>query len=96
MFPLVVIQFTHLRVSTVKGVPHSLMVYFMENPMKIRMMTGGTPISGNHHIYTYTPSVAMQNSLASPVPLAPLGRAAEEEPVEAAPRSAENERSTGH
>ena len=86
MFPLVVIQFTHLRVSTVMGVPHSLMVYFMENPMKIR----------NHHIYTYTPSVAMQNSLASLVPLAPLGRAAEEEPVEPAPRSAENERSTGH
>ena len=27
-----------------------MMVYFMENPTKIRMITRGTPILGNHHI----------------------------------------------
>ena len=28
-------------------------VYFMEHPMHTWMMTGGSPISGNLHMYTY-------------------------------------------
>ena len=35
------------------GNPHSWMVYFMENPSYKRMMTGGSPILGNPHIYMY-------------------------------------------
>ena len=33
--------------------PNSWMIYFMENPRITWMMTGGTPISGNPHIYIY-------------------------------------------
>ena len=36
------------------GVPPELDGFWKrENPTKIRMMTGGTPILGNHHIWKY-------------------------------------------
>ena len=34
-----------------------------ENPMKIWMMTGGTPISGNHHGETWIEMEEMENSI---------------------------------
>ena len=33
------------------GYQYSWMVYFVENPIYQRRMTGVTPISGNHQIY---------------------------------------------
>ena len=42
------------QVSRVMGVPQQWMVDFMENPMKIRMIFGGSPISGNTHIVFWT------------------------------------------
>ena len=39
-----------MGVSINGGYP-TWLVYFMENPIEIRMMTRGSPISGNHHIY---------------------------------------------
>ena len=35
------------------GIPNSGLVFVGENPTRIKMMTGGTPISGNPHIYSY-------------------------------------------
>ena len=34
------------------------MVYFMENPIYNWMMTGGTPTSGNHHVFKEAPGAA--------------------------------------
>ena len=43
------------------GYPHSWLVYFMANPTKIGVMTGGTHILGNRRMVT--------NMVTNPLPL---------------------------
>ena len=40
----------HLEVSQNGGYPYIWMVYFMEDPSYKWIMTGGTPVLGNHHV----------------------------------------------
>ena len=41
----------HLKVSKNWGIPHSWVVYFMENPIYKWMRTGGTLLFGNLHVF---------------------------------------------